>query len=408
MTKPATTGRGSETDSAAEQKNRKLPENGIRQRMEDRQKMRKGKWGIMLMLALCIAFGMAAAEPKVIVPVMNLELGANVISNIVKSNPEEEGINPLTGLALTEEYTPITLVLDNSPEVYPHWGVADADWIVQVPLRPDGGTRLVAVYGGAYPEQAGGVRSARMTTLPVSNLFKAAAAFGSWPANTEDDISVEKWIDTWDYNAPVRYYDLLGTKYKERVSFLNAPQNLSAHIQEIHDSLVRRIKQGKIKFEKRFFLFSDEARTDGDAATNVQMRFIAANPDAEYITDEDRLESVNSACTFEYQEGTGYTRTSRSGVYSDRDSGEALTFANVIVMRVGVEWIGNYPYYADHLRGCGQAEIFQNGKHITGAWYRSGRRDRLVLLDEEGNEIALQRGKTFMVIGDDDTVVSYE
>ena len=28
--------------------------------------------------------------------------------------------------------------------------------------------------------------------------------------------------------------------------------------------------------------------------------------------------------------------------------------------------------------------------------------------DEEGEEISLQRGRTYMVIGDDDTVVSYE
>ena len=38
----------------------------------------------------------------------------------------------------------------------------------------------------------------------------------------------------------------------------------------------------------------------------------------------------------------------------------------------------------------------------------SGQMHGLVLLDEEGEEISLQRGRTYMVIGDDDTVVSYE
>ena len=361
-----------------------------------------------LVLMMSLLFGMAAAEPKVIVPNMELELSKAVIEEIKENNDEEEGINPLTGLALTEEYTPITLVLDNSPEVYPHWGVVEADWIVQVPLRPDGGTRLVAVYGGAYPEQAGGTRSARMTTLPVSNLFKAAAAFAGWPPNTGKDISVDQWIEEWDYNAPIRYYDLLGNRYRERVDFLSAPQNLSAHIKEIHDSLVKRIKKKNIKFPKRFFRFADEPLTDGDDAASIQLRFVVSDPEAEGITDADRLESLNSACTLDYKEGSGYTRTSTSGLYSDRNTGEVLTFANVIIMRVPIVWDGNYPFYEDHLRGCGQAEIFQNGKHITGAWYRSGRKSRLVLLDEEGEEISLQRGRTYMVIGDDDTVVSYE
>ena len=368
---------------------------------------RAGIWLLVTALMLGCVFD-AAAEPRIIQPVMDLKLSDSVIANIAESNPEEEGINPLTGMPLTEEYTPITLVLDNSPEAYPHWGVAAADWIVQTPLRPDAGTRLVAVYGGTYPEQAGGVRSARMTTLPVSNLFKAAAAFAGWPANWEENISVEQWIDTWDYNEPVHYYDLLGTKYRERVKFLSAPQNLSAHVQEIHASLVKRMGQGKIKFEKRFFRFADEPLTEGDDAASIQARFVVTNPEAEGIADEDRLESFNSACTFAYEEGEGYTRESRAGLYSDRDTGEVLHFANVIIMRVPIIWEGNYPYYEDHLRGCGQLEVFQNGKHFTGAWYRSGRRARLVLLDEEGNEIALQRGRTFMIIGDDDTVISYE
>ena len=49
-----------------------------------------------------------------------------------------------------------------------------------------------------------------------------------------------------------------------------------------------------------------------------------------------------------------------------------------------------------------------NGKHISGYWYRRGRIARLVLLDKNGEEIRLQRGKTFMVVGDQYTVVSYE
>ena len=85
-----------------------------------------------------------------------------------------------------------------------------------------------------------------------------------------------------------------------------------------------------------------------------------------------------------------------------------MAFANVIVMRSKINWIGYYPYYEDHLRYCGQAEFFMNGKHITGSWYRAGRKARLVLLDDAGQEIALQRGRTFLVIGDEYTVVSYE
>jgi hypothetical protein len=73
-----------------------------------------------------------------------------------------------------------------------------------------------------------------------------------------------------------------------------------------------------------------------------------------------------------------------------------------------VEWEGGYPYYKDHLRYYGQAEYFMNGRHFTGAWYRAGRLARLVLLGDQGQEISLQRGKTFLAINDENLVVSYE
>ena len=366
--------------------------------MEERkERMRKaGAW--LLALTLILGCLNAAAEPKVIKPDMELTLSDEVIQDIVKSNPAEEGVAPLTGLpASGEPYTPVVLVLDDSPEVFPHWGVAEADWIVQVPLRRDGDTRMMAVYGDRYPEQAGGARSARMTMLPLAAVFKAGFACASYPPNTEFNIMVGAWLDEWEFNKPIRYFDLLGNRFKERVDFLPEPQNLSAHIQEIHKYFTTK---SSMKFEKRFFRFADAPETRGDDAASISMSFFGCEETAE--------ESKASACTFAYTEGTGYLRDSSTGIYSDRNTGEPVAFANVIVMRSKINWIGDYPFYEDHLRYCGQAEFFMNGKHITGSWYRKGRLARLVLLDDAGQEIALQRGKTFLVIGDEYTVVSYE
>ncbi len=357
----------------------------------------------MIMVFSCLAG--ALAEKAVIQPDMTLKVPESVIQNLVKENPAEEGVSPLTGLRTDEEYTPVALVLDNSKEVFPHWGVADADWLVQVPVRRDGGTRLIAVFGGAYPEQAGGARSARMTTLPVAAIFTAAAAVAGWPKNWEENISVEHWIDEWDYSKPIRYYNLLGRHYKERVSFVPDPSNLSAHIGEMHRSLIQR----KVKFQKRSFLFSDTPLEKGDTAVSIQTRFLDIDAEKKVGTEHEHFEDAGSAAVFDYQEGKGYIRTAETtGVYKDRDSGEEIAFANLVVIRCPVIWEGNYPYYEDHLRGSGQAEFFQNGKHFTGSWYRSGRKARLVLMDENGQEITLQRGRTFMIIGDQNAVISYE
>ncbi|MBQ9211670.1 MAG: DUF3048 domain-containing protein [Clostridia bacterium] len=353
-------------------------------------------WLLVVIMALgCLNF--AAADLTVIEPDMELDISGQV-QDIEKTHPMQESIAPLTGLpASGEPYTPIALILDNSPEVYPHWGVSEADWIVQVPLRKDGGTRLMAIYGNEYPEQAGGARSSRMTNLPVAVMFHADFAYAGHAPIWGENIEVDKWIDEWDYNKPIRYVDLLGNRFRERVDFLEKPLNLSAHIKEIHESLIER----KVKFENRGPLFTDEPLTAGDEARVVHLQFMSLNP-------EEPVENTVSDCDLVYSENKGYVRASKSGIFSDRFTGEEVTFANVIIMRTGVEWDGNYPYYTNHLKVCGQAEIFQNGRHFTGAWYRAGRLTRLVVLDENGEEIAFQRGRTYLAIGEEHMIVSYE
>ena len=91
---------------------------------------------------------------------------------------------------------------------------------------------------------------------------------------------------------------------------------------------------------------------------------------------------------------------------TDRITGETVPFANVIIMRVPVEWESGYQYYADQMRGSGQADIFQSGRYIQGAWVHESHTERLVFLDDTGNELTFQRGKTFIALGED-MIVSY-
>ena len=56
----------------------------------------------------------------------------------------------------------------------------------------------------------------------------------------------------------------------------------------------------------------------------------------------------------------------------------------------------------------GYNEGFIGGVHIAGYWKRDDMQSRTVFYGPDGNEIALQRGKTFICIIPDETVVSYE
>ena len=64
------------------------------------------------------------------------------------------------------------------------------------------------------------------------------------------------------------------------------------------------------------------------------------------------------------------------------------------------EVIGDNTYLClkDQMVGSGQADIFQNGKHITGAWDHTDRKARLVFLSDRGTELRLQPGKTVVIV----------
>ena len=109
-----------------------------------------------------------------------------------------------------------------------------------------------------------------------------------------------------------------------------------------------------------------------------------------------------------------YTR--RSGIaaphdeevpYEDRDTQEHLAFSNLIVQHTTVEWVRSDAPLTNHI-GAGNADIFMGGRYIAGYWKHDSAQSRTVFYDENGDEIQLQRGKTFISIVPTDVVVSYK
>lgn len=312
-------------------------------------------------------------------------------------NPVIEGVSSTTGLPATgEEYTPIISVLDNAEAAYPHWGVSQADIIFQVPNAGSGATKLLALFADHYPENAGGARSGRASMVPIAMAWNAAFAYAGTPGINVKNSSPDELMTRFGMVKSHRSYNLL-RGYAHRRDDLKKPHNASTHIREIHDTL---LAEGET-FEQRPFLFTDEPRTEGVDATTIKV--IHRGDDA-----KSRSNPASNA-TFTYDpDSAGYIRANSSGDYSDRDTGETLTFSNVIVLRIRFRWNKNYVYLDDHLVGSGVAEIFQNGKYVRGAWYRAGQEDRIVFVGPDGEELPMQRGKSFIVVTNDVTEVSYK
>ncbi len=364
---------------------------------------------VVMVFTACVP--LAAAETT-IEPDMKLNVSKPSFTAV---NPVIDGVDPVSGLPTNgEAYTPILQVLDGSEIAYPHWGVESASAIFQVPNQGTGNNKLLALYTTEFPEKAGGSRSARMAFLPIANMFGAIfVAAGTPPIDPGEkfQVNVEYWRRQWGMTTTSgRWYDMNGNNaLKERSNAIPAPHNLLVFIRKIHEKALA----DNLQFEQRPFLFTDEPLTRGESATVINARF--------YENNDHKTSNKASNCAFYYQEGINcYFRQSLMGKAEknnvdfnyDRATENMLTFSNVIVLRIPFKSQnahGTFYSYTDgHYTGSGQADIFQNGRYIKGAWYRDDLMGRLILIDDEGNELKLQRGKTFFIVNDSRCVVSYE
>ena len=104
----------------------------------------------------------------------------------------------------------------------------------------------------------------------------------------------------------------------------------------------------------------------------------------------------NNAC-FTYNEEDGlYYRSQYSQKQIDELTGEQLAVTNVVFKICHGEVRDDHDYLAFGVHGTGDAYVFTNGKVIKGTWSRESDYAANVFLDENGNEIALNQGKTWM------------
>ena len=347
-----------------------------------------------LILAAALLLGCLAVAQADTVVIGNTSAPVPV-KDSYPDNPVVEGENPFTGLpASGEPFTPVLLVL-GPPDYEPFWGHGDADILFLVPNQGAGSTKEMALFADVYPRSSGGSRSARMTMLPFANAFDSAFASGAYPPlNDESKINVKYWISKWGYNKNGKYYNLLGNYFKERINEVNGypkrdSANLGFLVRQAHQDMIDK----NVPFEVRPFRFADEALDHGDAAPSFSMT---------YFGNQDRLaartDRPESNCSFTWQEGTGYSKRGTNGIMYDLASSDEIHFANVIVLWTDYDFEGGYYGLKNYFVGNGQADIFQNGKHITGAWVRTDLFGRLILLDDSGEALKLQRGKTFFLV----------
>lgn len=339
----------------------------------------------------------ASAEPAPEVEPIVQDIKATLERNIkfkasYPKNPDIAGVSGTTGLPNSNaQYVPILCQIDNNVAAYPQWGLPSADIMYEMPIQGGGHTRLTALFSDQYPDEAGPVRSGRVMHADLREEWEAL--FVNFGKQEEAGSNLKEVLSKYGVNKKGLAADGIGNQFKAyfaRVKYHTAPHNVTAYISKLKDLM---IEQGKT-FPTRAFKFTDALPTGVQDAITIN------------ITHKKNSDT-RSAFVYDIEK-KGYHRFTDLGPYTDLLMPEAeLLYSNIIILRTKIGFNNSsFNPILPNVVGKGAADIFIGGHYIEGGWSRKSLQDRTVFVDEKGNEIEFQRGKTWIAVGDLETLVA--
>lgn len=345
---------------------------------------------IMLMLVLTLALSYTALAQTAVDPAADRGISPRLS---LGNNPAIPGESMTTGLPTQENYIPVLVNIDNVEGSWPQWGIAQADIIYEMPIHGTSLTRLMELFAYEHPENAGPVRSARVMHVEMRQEWDAAWAY--FGLQNKDGSNVNETLNELEVKDRGLLFNGSNRENNPYFSWMKGYEN--PHHHNVNVALIRDAV-ADYPFPQRPFLFSDELPESGIPAQTISLTYSG-----------NEKSYTNSHFEYDVAENL-YSRYRHNKPYDDKDNpGTALKFSNFIVQWTELTYNGaaNAPLLKEV--GEGNADIFMGGQYIPGYWVRESLEARTVFYDQDGEEIRLQRGKTFITIASDRaTELSYE
>ncbi|OGN09359.1 MAG: hypothetical protein A3J46_04870 [Candidatus Yanofskybacteria bacterium RIFCSPHIGHO2_02_FULL_41_11] len=301
--------------------------------------------------------------------------GSNIIG--IK-NEDQRPRASLTGLAC-ENYDkrPIAVMMASDPEARPLSGIGQADLVVEMPVTPNGITRMMAIFqceepfdsAQGKPADIGSIRSAREDFLPLAASFGALYAHwgGEREALNELNNGILDNIDAMKYEGTVFY----------RKNSVPRPHN------------------GFTTTE----LLEDKAEDLGYELNDTFTGFLR-----EEKKPERNLNNIVSAVSVDYEnsyrvewnhndESNTYKRIRGGEAEIDKNTGKQVE-TNIVVLMHTTSKVLNKDYITVNTTGEGEAEFYQNGIKTGGKWKNVANDFRFY--DSSGQEMKFILGKMWM------------
>ena len=282
---------------------------------------------------------------------------------------------------------PVAVMVNNVDAALPQYGISAADLIFELPVEYDL-TRLMAVYGDytQVPDVCS-VRSCRYYYPILAVGFDAVYVhWGIDPTIATETINSME-IDHFDadYYGTGKYFGRDKDRINAGYAWEHTGMFYGTKVPEmLEDSNVRTdLKEDKMGTAFKFVEMDKNAAPSGEDAKNIRVDFGANYSTFSY--DADRHV---------------YMKNYQNKPHMDCKTNEQLQFENVIVLEADISLRPNDVdgHKLINWEGGENAKGYyiSEGKMVPITWSKAGMYDPLKFFDANGNELQLNRGKSYI------------
>ena len=276
---------------------------------------------------------------------------------------------------------PYAVMIDNNHSAWPQCGLEDAYLVYEI-ISEGGITRMMALFKDKYPEKIGSVRSARHYFIDYAQENDAIYIHWGGSPQAYSRIS-SSGID-----------DLDGMALEGTIFFRDKTLNRDYE----HTGFVD-LEKAKEYAEKKGY--TEDTKKDLLLNYSVEQIDLSSIEEATSANEITLRYSDYHTTSYEYDEENKVYKRSMSGKANvDLETGEQYTAKNIIVYKVNNYTLGGQNKGRQELEniGSGSGYYITNGYAVPITWEKESHSGQTVYKYENGEEIIVNDGNTFIQI----------
>jgi hypothetical protein len=282
---------------------------------------------------------------------------------------------------------PYAVMIDNQgKKVLPQGGLLQAQIVYEIVVE-GGLSRLMPVFWGIDIDKIGPVRSARHYFLDYAYEYDSVYIHYGWSPFAAKDLKYGKlkYINGM-WNAVKMFWDITNDSSNWQDTYTNT--------EKIYENFERLGYSRKTSFESPFKYYAYQKEPEkGDDAENISISY-----------------SKLHHCEYRYDLEAGVYRRYREGKpHMERNSGKQISPMNIIIQKVDNHTIEGDTYDRQDLAttGTGSGYFISRGKAVKINWEKGSRFAKTKFTLENGSELILNTGQTWIQIAPLDTKIKF-